>query len=171
MKMLMSNILIFSVFMIFLLIGQGALLYGQGQKNDKYVKKIQETLKELGYNPGSADGLMGKRTRGAISAFQKNVGLPLTGKDSDRLRDYLYVYSLPVIRTKKVLRSSRGDCNYSFYFSDGNQSIEMAEDAAGTCLSIIRKSLAATLTTLPAYSLTTSKAGWRDWDGKLGNIF
>ena len=44
------------------------------------VKDIQAGLAALGYNPGPADGLMGKKTANAIEAFQKDAGLPVDGK-------------------------------------------------------------------------------------------
>ncbi len=46
------------------------------------IKKLQEGLVELGYDPGSADGLMGPKTRKAIIAFQNDHGLVGDGKHS-----------------------------------------------------------------------------------------
>jgi peptidoglycan hydrolase-like protein with peptidoglycan-binding domain len=43
------------------------------------VKKVQETLRSKGYNPGSVDGVLGPQTRGAISEYQKSENLPVTG--------------------------------------------------------------------------------------------
>ena len=40
---------------------------------------VQQGLTALKYEVGYADGLFGKRTRGAIEAWQKNKGLPETG--------------------------------------------------------------------------------------------
>lgn len=42
------------------------------------IKKAQQYLKRLGFRPGPADGLMGKRTRRAIAAFQSSKKLPVT---------------------------------------------------------------------------------------------
>jgi localization factor PodJL len=39
-------------------------------------------LQKLGYDPGSSDGLMGPRTRGAILAYQRTAGLDQTGSVS-----------------------------------------------------------------------------------------
>lgn len=44
------------------------------------LRLLQQKLTEQGYKPGVADGLMGKRTRSAIRAYQKKNGLPVTGK-------------------------------------------------------------------------------------------
>ena len=43
------------------------------------IAAVQTALKQLGYNPGSADGNMGFRTRKAVKGFQTNSGLPPHG--------------------------------------------------------------------------------------------
>jgi hypothetical protein len=43
------------------------------------LREAQTLLKEAGYDPGPADGLMGPRTRAALSAFQAAVGIPESG--------------------------------------------------------------------------------------------
>lgn len=54
----------------------------------------QRLLLQLGYDPGPVDGLMGKQTRTAVQAFQKDFGLPPDGRVSDgfltMLNDALY---------------------------------------------------------------------------------
>ncbi len=40
------------------------------------VREVQRLLTRLGYRPGPADGLMGRKTRKAIERFQKDRGLP-----------------------------------------------------------------------------------------------
>ena len=52
--------------------------------NQDEIYKIQKRLTELGYEPGPADGIMGKMTKKAIKNFQKDNDLPPTGKiDND----------------------------------------------------------------------------------------
>ncbi len=46
---------------------------------DATVQAIQRKLNELGYEAGTADGLMGRGTRSAIIAFQQDRGLVATG--------------------------------------------------------------------------------------------
>jgi S1-C subfamily serine protease len=46
---------------------------------------VQADLAELGYDPGPVDGVLGRRTRAAIRAFQADVGLPVDGRTSDEL--------------------------------------------------------------------------------------
>jgi peptidoglycan hydrolase-like protein with peptidoglycan-binding domain len=48
------------------------------------VKKVQQTLTDKGYNPGTVDGAMGPRTRAAIGKYQQDQGLKVTHHiDSD----------------------------------------------------------------------------------------
>ena len=50
------------------------------------VKEAQEILKDVGFEPGPIDGVMGGQTRSAIKAFQKAKSLKPTGKiDSSTL--------------------------------------------------------------------------------------
>jgi len=43
------------------------------------VTQIQQRLQELGYDPGTADGIYGTRTQNAVIAFQKDQGLDADG--------------------------------------------------------------------------------------------
>jgi rare lipoprotein A len=43
------------------------------------VKQAQEALKTAGFHPGSIDGVVGRRTREALRAYQTQEGLPPTG--------------------------------------------------------------------------------------------
>ncbi len=45
------------------------------------VRKAQELLSLLGYNPGAIDGIIGPRTRSAVEACKRDQGLP----SSDRI--------------------------------------------------------------------------------------
>jgi localization factor PodJL len=49
------------------------------------VREAQSLLTKLGYNPGPADGLAGKKTRQAVMSFQKKQKLPATGEINDQL--------------------------------------------------------------------------------------
>ena len=44
------------------------------------VSRIQTLLSQRGFDPGPADGVMGRRTAGAIEAFQAEIGLAKTGQ-------------------------------------------------------------------------------------------
>lgn len=52
---------------------------------DATVQAIQRKLNELGYDAGTVDGLMGRKTRSAIIAFQKDRGLTPTGMADEAL--------------------------------------------------------------------------------------
>lgn len=43
------------------------------------VKEVQFILNQQGYNCGKADGIIGRKTKDAIKAFQKNNGLKVDG--------------------------------------------------------------------------------------------
>jgi preprotein translocase subunit SecF len=57
-------------------------------------KQIQVALRNAGYNPGRIDGRLGKQTKDAIRAFQKNNNLAVDGKVGKQtwnlLKEYLY---------------------------------------------------------------------------------
>jgi len=55
---------------------------------NQLVSILQHTLKDLGYDPGPTDGLIGPRTREAIRQFQLSEGRSTTGRiDFELLRD------------------------------------------------------------------------------------
>lgn len=56
---------------------------------DPLVHDVQVSLTKLGYAPGLVDGQYGRRTRQAISAYQHDNELPVTGKPSPALLDHL----------------------------------------------------------------------------------
>lgn len=57
----------------------------------KIIKKAQATLKAKGYKPGPADGIWGKMTSNAVTQFQKDNELKLTGKlDYKTMRALFY---------------------------------------------------------------------------------
>ncbi len=67
-----------------------------GSKGDA-VKKLQEKLSVIGYNPGSADGIFGANTKKAVIAFQKDAGLSqdgIVGAKTQAALNEINVYSL-----------------------------------------------------------------------------
>lgn len=52
---------------------------------DPVTKAVQAVLKELNLYHGSVDGLTGPNTRKAVEAYQKTVGMPITGQIDDEL--------------------------------------------------------------------------------------
>lgn len=44
------------------------------------LRDAQARLNELGYNAGTPDGAMGGKTTAALRAFQKDKGLPTSGR-------------------------------------------------------------------------------------------
>jgi ankyrin repeat protein len=72
----MRNVKIITLFIIFTTF---FFLNGAAQTSDPAIYQLQNTLKELGYDPGLPDGVWGKKTTAAIKSFQQDNGLPVTG--------------------------------------------------------------------------------------------
>ncbi|OGT80458.1 MAG: hypothetical protein A3H91_14160 [Gammaproteobacteria bacterium RIFCSPLOWO2_02_FULL_61_13] len=53
------------------------------------VAKIQDGLRELGYNPGPIDGIYGNQTAQAIRQYQKDRGLRVDGQATAALADHI----------------------------------------------------------------------------------
>lgn len=53
------------------------------------IRNLQQALNDLGYPVGTADGVVGQRTRAAITAFQIDSGLPASGEPSLSVFDRL----------------------------------------------------------------------------------
>jgi peptidoglycan hydrolase-like protein with peptidoglycan-binding domain len=64
---------------------------GQTDVQPRDVRQAQERLKEAGFNPGPADGLLGAQTKDAIKQYQKAHGLPQTGQLDEPTRELLMV--------------------------------------------------------------------------------
>ncbi len=54
------------------------MVNGQGNQN-ACVTFIQQRLKDLGYDPGTVDGIYGEKTTSAVKVFQSKSGLPKDG--------------------------------------------------------------------------------------------
>jgi localization factor PodJL len=52
----------------------------QNQSENDRVALVQKLLAEKGFDPGPTDGLLGRQTVQAITAFQQKAGLPTTGQ-------------------------------------------------------------------------------------------
>lgn len=50
------------------------------QLNQEQIRELQNILNERGFNSGSADGIMGPKTREALRQFQKTEGLAASGR-------------------------------------------------------------------------------------------
>ena len=63
-------------------------------KEHPSIRQIQSALTNAGYDPGSVDGKMGRKTKDAIRAFQRANNLPVDGKVGKKtwqaLKEYLY---------------------------------------------------------------------------------
>lgn len=59
--------------------------YSAGSTPDLAVRTTQLYLTYAGIDPGKVDGVMGQQTRAAITSFQTQQGLPVTGETDDAL--------------------------------------------------------------------------------------
>lgn len=82
----------FRRWLVVALVGACCVLQGVGAEAavDPLVRRAQIELKARGFDPGPADGLMGRRTRAAIVAFQRRSTLPQTGRLDEPTRDALW---------------------------------------------------------------------------------
>ena len=55
----------------------------------KMVREIQQRLTDRGYEPGPIDGLFGGKTRAAIQAFQRDIGLAPDGRATNKILEVL----------------------------------------------------------------------------------
>jgi membrane-bound lytic murein transglycosylase B len=66
--------------------GLPELRQGQAARHERLTRQqvvdLQRQLDALGFEPGEADGVIGTRTRMALKAFQRSVGLPADGYPS-----------------------------------------------------------------------------------------
>ncbi|MGO4726232.1 peptidoglycan-binding domain-containing protein [Inquilinus sp. 2KB_23] len=56
---------------------------------DSQLKEIQQLLGMMNYDPGAADGRMGRKTGDAIGGFQRSQKLPVTRRPSAALLEAL----------------------------------------------------------------------------------
>jgi Putative peptidoglycan binding domain len=90
---------------------------GQQLSNDK-VREIQEALKTKGFDPGAADGMIGKKTNQAIREFQKSNNLQVTGRIDEKTASALGVDASGVSSStssmgKESTRGNRGTSGLS----------------------------------------------------------
>ena len=44
----------------------------------RFIREAQRTLRELGYQPGPVDGIVGPRTKNALAKYQRSEGIEIT---------------------------------------------------------------------------------------------
>lgn len=50
------------------------------QPAPRYVREAQRALRDLGYEPGPVDGVVGPRTREALAKYQRSEKIAVTGR-------------------------------------------------------------------------------------------
>jgi ankyrin repeat protein len=75
-----------------IIILSGLLLFVEtAESYDSLVYWVQDKLKALGYDPGRPDGILGKKTKTAVRNFQRDNGLPETGKLDEQTKAKLSI--------------------------------------------------------------------------------
>ena len=105
----------------------------RGPNTGNLVRDIQTMLSELGYDPGPADGVMGRRTRSAIRTYQLHSDLAINGQPSQGLRKALATdlgYAPPDTSTTAV--ASSGSSAAAGSSSTAGNNSTGSSSAAGT---------------------------------------
>jgi peptidoglycan hydrolase-like protein with peptidoglycan-binding domain len=126
---------------------------GEQSKEVRLIRKVQETLTEIGYDPGPVDGLLGPKTRAAISEFQRIAGLPVTGEDSEVLRAHLCVFTFPVVR-------KAGVTGYEFLHSNDTIEVAIPEGTPEASVPSILSMVARGFDDGPSYELIMVERGF-----------
>ncbi len=77
---------------------QGPVAQAQPQSQPLFegtemIREVQSILTRLGFAPGPVDGQIGSRTRDAVTAFQRELGIPETGEITPDLMEELSRFS------------------------------------------------------------------------------
>jgi ankyrin repeat protein len=81
----------FKIAILLIIFIAGISLTGGAEISSPTVYQVQKKLKELGYDPGSPDGIRGKKTTSAIKRFQLDNGLSATGQLDAQTRAKLFL--------------------------------------------------------------------------------
>jgi peptidoglycan hydrolase-like protein with peptidoglycan-binding domain len=69
----------------------GSSQRGAAEPSSATIRQVQRQLSSRGYNPGPADGVLGRATRAALMDFQRKENLPVTGQPDSATRAALGV--------------------------------------------------------------------------------
>lgn len=80
------------------------------QKAPSRIQVLQQLLNQMGFNAGPEDGVMGRKTRAAISLYQEGAELPVTGQLTNALEFRIHAdagYEEPKNATLRIRRKFR----------------------------------------------------------------
>ena len=83
------------------------IVASQAVSADSRVKAVQEKLSELGYNPGVADGLWGRKTQSALEQFLSSKGQVFDGLLDENELKLLAIDNIRCAATSHSKSSSR----------------------------------------------------------------
>ncbi len=125
-------------------------------------REIQTLLARLGYDPGPADGLVGRRTAAAIRAFERDRGLAITGAPGARVLANLREAAQHGAGSGTAAASS----GPSFDCRKATTSTELAicgSDDLAELDRAVARNYAAALDVRDAHGRARLQAGQRDW--------
>lgn len=99
----------------------------KGSKSEE-VKQLQERLYTIGYEPGTADGIFGEKTRQAVISFQTDAGLQadgIVGKNTWTALGKIKIYSLKESGDKNITANFKVK---EFACKDGSDTIILHEE-------------------------------------------
>jgi len=70
-------------------LGSSGIIYAEYEDSSTMIKFVQELLNEFGYDCGTADGIVGEKTRDAIRRYEQDNGMSVTGSVNDNVLDNL----------------------------------------------------------------------------------
>lgn len=71
-----------------------------GEVDTRLIAKIQNILIDRGLLPGKSNGVLDDKTGDAIRSWQKSAGLPVDGKPTQNLLDYMLYSNNPAVKKK-----------------------------------------------------------------------
>jgi len=68
------------------LVGPGLAMAQESAPAPRFVREAQRTLRELGYQPGPVDGVVGPKMKHALAKYQRSEGIRVTRRlDSETM--------------------------------------------------------------------------------------
>lgn len=85
--------------------GETAIMVQAAYRKD-IIKQVQKQLIKLGYDCGTADGVVGKKTKSAIKQFQKDYDLKETGTINQSVLELLDINATPAAKATTTSKSN-----------------------------------------------------------------
>jgi ankyrin repeat protein len=91
----MAQMIKTTIAILMIIFSASLLPIGYAELSEHDVYQVQQKLTELGYDPGSTDGIWGNKTTSAVKSFQRDNGLPEAGQLDEQTRVKLLTKKAP----------------------------------------------------------------------------